>query len=109
MASVSRRDRGRFLARVTSLDHPGRSSCTAGVLAQGQPMSVVQSDWEYLEAIRRERGWLLQQIKDSQTTIARSQELIQRLDEINLRERRRSQDELQDLWARLLAQPPHLP
>jgi hypothetical protein len=45
-------------------------------------MPDFQSDWEYLEAIRRERGVLLQQIKDSQATIARSQELIRRLDEL---------------------------
>jgi hypothetical protein len=45
-------------------------------------MSDFQSDWEYLETIRRERETLLLQIKDSQATIARSQELIRRLDEL---------------------------
>ena len=41
-----------------------------------------RSDREYLEAINRERGWLQQQIQESQATIARSQELIRRMDEL---------------------------
>ena len=40
-----------------------------------------QSFREHLEAIRRERGWLMQQIKESQATIARSREVIRRVDE----------------------------
>ena len=41
-----------------------------------------QSFREHLDAMRRERGWLMQQIKESQATIARSQELIRRVDEL---------------------------
>jgi hypothetical protein len=41
-----------------------------------------QSFREHLDDIRRERGWLIQQIEESQATIARSQELIQRVDEL---------------------------
>jgi hypothetical protein len=41
-----------------------------------------QSFREHLDAIRRERGWLMQQIKEGQATIARSQELIRRVDEL---------------------------
>jgi hypothetical protein len=42
----------------------------------------VQSWWEHLDAIRRERAWLQQQIKESKTTIEDSRELIRRLDEL---------------------------
>jgi hypothetical protein len=42
----------------------------------------VASYWEHLEAIRREAGWLKQQIQESQGTIERSQELIRRADEL---------------------------
>jgi len=41
-----------------------------------------QSFREHLDAMRRERGWLMQQINESQAAIARSQELIPRVDEL---------------------------
>jgi hypothetical protein len=42
---------------------------------------------EYLESLRRDREWILQQIQESQGTLARSRELLQRLDELLTRER----------------------
>jgi hypothetical protein len=42
----------------------------------------LQSQKERLEEIRRERAFLIEQIRRSQETIERSQELISRLDEL---------------------------
>ena len=44
--------------------------------------TTIQSARDHLDAIMRDRAFLADQIKQSQETIATSQELIRRLDEV---------------------------